>query len=231
VLNVHTYAALPEGIRKHPWDRTFPEDPRSPFLQSVDNIIAWRNRHAPGKQVWVTEFGWDACTNEAMSRRKDWALKLNWTGVSDLQQAQYLVRAFLLLAARDVERAYLYFYDDNDEPSVHASSGITRKFEPKSSYWAICQLQDLLGDYRFKRVLTAENGVYIYAFVHPGGAQRWVAWSTAGIDVSLDLSKIVANPSSLQQQRMATGPNHAPALPVERSILLNGSSIYLSPRQ
>jgi hypothetical protein len=40
------------------------------------------------------------------------------------------VRAFLVFAAMDVNRAYLYFFNDADEPSFHASSGITRNFQP-----------------------------------------------------------------------------------------------------
>jgi len=26
---------------------------------------------APGKEIWITEFGYDACTAEAMQHRKD----------------------------------------------------------------------------------------------------------------------------------------------------------------
>src|SRR6185369_2129832 len=109
-----------------PWTRSFPEDPALAYLQVVDEVIAWRDQQAKGKEVWITEFGYDACTPEAMPRRKDWALKLNWQGTTDLQQAEYLVRSFLVFAERDVDRAYLYFYDDNDEPGVHACAGLTR---------------------------------------------------------------------------------------------------------
>jgi hypothetical protein len=79
------------------------------------------------KEVWVTEFGWDAST-KTPAKTGDFA---KWDGnVSDEKQAQYLVRAFLVFAAMDVNRAYLYFFNDADEPSFHASSGITRNFQP-----------------------------------------------------------------------------------------------------
>jgi hypothetical protein len=79
------------------------------------------------KEVWVTEFGWDAST-KTQAKTGDFA---KWDGnVSDEKQAQYLVRAFLVFAAMDVNRAYLYFFNDADEPSFHASSGITRNFQP-----------------------------------------------------------------------------------------------------
>ncbi len=50
-----------------------------------------------------------------MKRRGGWFLNLDWQGVTDLQQAQYLVRSFLAFAGRDVQRAYIYFYDDRED--------------------------------------------------------------------------------------------------------------------
>ncbi|HMP77437.1 MAG TPA: hypothetical protein PKE12_14165 [Kiritimatiellia bacterium] len=229
VINVHTYAELPEKIRKHPWDRTFPEDSRSPFLKNVDDVIAWRDRHAPGKQVWVTEFGWDACTEAAMACREGWFEKLGWTVVSDLQQAQYLVRAFLLLAARDVERAYIFYYDDNDEPSVHAASGLTRKFQPKPALWAVSQLQDQLGDHRFKRIVHEKDGIHVYAFANAAGQERWVAWSSAGEAREFNFGAIVKNPGSISVVPMATGPDAVSPRPATAVMHLGGSVSYLIP--
>jgi hypothetical protein len=80
-----------------------------------------------------------------MKRRQDWSLKLDWQGNSDLQQAQYLVRSFFAFAERDVRRAYIYFYDDNDSPSVHGCAGLTRNFVPKMSFWAVKQLYGTAG--------------------------------------------------------------------------------------
>ncbi len=115
------------------WKRSYPEDPKIDFLKSVEALIAWRNAHATGKEIWVTEFGWDASTKPNL-KTGDFA---KWEGnVSDEKQAQYVVRAFLVFAAMDVGRAYLYFFNDSDEPSFHAASGITRNFEPKPSFHA-----------------------------------------------------------------------------------------------
>ena len=149
----------------------------------VDEAIAWRDANAPGKQMWITEFGYDACTPEAMRRRRDWFLKLDWQGVTDLQQAQYLVRSFFAFAERDVQRAYIYFYDDDNSPSVHGCAGLTRKFVPKASFWAVKQLYELLGSFRFKRIVKKSPGeLCVYEF-EPGDASRrviWIAWSPTG---------------------------------------------------
>ena len=183
VINVHVYATKPKKKGQSPWDRSYPEDPNIEYLKIVDAAIAFRDRQAPGKAVWITEFGYDSCTQEAMSKREGWAKKLNWTGVSDKQQAQYILRSIFCFAERDVARAYIYFYNDNDKASVHAASGLTRNFKPKPSFWAIKHLQETLGDYRFNRVVCKrENDLYVYEFKHGGPDNRviWVAWSPTG---------------------------------------------------
>ena len=136
-LTIHTYA-MADGWPT--WRRSYPEDPKIEFLKTVEALIAWRNANAKGKDIWVTEFGWDASTKP----RATTGDAAKWEGnVSDERQAQYLVRAFLLFAAMDVQRAYLYFFNDSDEPSFHAASGITRNFEPKPSFHAVAHLQSL----------------------------------------------------------------------------------------
>jgi len=184
VINLHTYAAVErQNPSESPWVRSYPEDPSIAYLKVVDEAIAWRNTHAPGKEVWVTEFGYDACTPGAMQHRKDWSLKLDWQGNTDLQQAQYLVRSLFAFAARDVRRAYIYFYNDDDSPSVHGASGLTRHFVPKPSYWACKQLYELLGDYRFVRAVKQLPGdLFVYEFRPDAGSSRaiWAVWSPTG---------------------------------------------------
>ena len=226
VINLHTYSELPRrDPSQSPWVRGYPETPGIRYLKDVDEAVAWRDQHAPGKEIWITEFGYDAGTEAAMSRRKDWALKLDWQGVSDLHQAQYLVRSFLLFAERDVARAYIYFFDDQDEPSVHGSSGLTRRFQPKPSFWAVRQLYQTLGDYRFERVVRQEAGkLHLYAF-QPGrraGSPIWVAWSPTGVrsdrqqgyvprETEVTLTDLPAQPARVLGMAVADGA--APALP------------------
>jgi hypothetical protein len=184
VINIHTYATMPQSFTsKNSWNRSYPEDPSLDYLHSVEETIAWRNQHARGKKIWVTEFGYDACTPEAMKDRKDWFLRLDWQGNTDLQQAQYLVRSFLAFAARDVDRAYLYFYNDEDVAAFHASSGLTRHFQPKMSFWAVKQLYETLGNYRLHRIVRQQAGnLYVYEFEQGDdpGNKIWVAWSPTG---------------------------------------------------
>lgn len=182
-IAVHTYP-----MKEHypTWRRSYPEDPSIEYLDYVQQAIDWRDRHAPGKQVWITEFGYDASTKEPDPKNETFKL---WEDVTDAQQAQYLVRSFLVFAKMDVDRAYMYFFNDSDEPSFHASSGLTRNFQPKPAYYAQAHLQQTLGDYRFGRAVTeAEGDLYVYEFAHGKDPKKlvWVAWSPSGSDRTVE---------------------------------------------
>ncbi len=109
----------------------------------------------PGKPLWITEFGYDS-TTQPQQKSGDFA---KWVGVTDLQQAQWLVRSLLVFSAMPVERAYIYFFNDEDKASLHASSGLTRHFKPKPSFHAVRHLQQTLGDFRFSRIVNNDPGM------------------------------------------------------------------------
>ena len=177
VLNVHSYAELTGWPT---WRRSFPEDPKLPHhLQDVKLLCQWRDLHAPGKAVWITEFGYDSSTKPA-AKTGDFA---QWVGITDRQQAQWLVRSLLVFSAMPVERAYVYFFNDEDQPSLHASSGLTRHFQPKPSYHALSHLQRTLGEYRFQRSVTNEPGrLRVQEYQHGQQASKvvWAVWSPTG---------------------------------------------------
>ncbi len=175
VLTVHTYAQL-EGWPS--WRRSFPEDPKLPrYRQDVEALCRWRDTFAPGKPVWITEFGYDSSTRFP-APTGDFA---RWTGVTDTQQAQWLVRSLLVFSAMPVERAYIYFFNDEDQPKVHSSSGLTRHFQPKPSFYAVAHLQRLLGEYLFTRNVTNEpTRVRVQEYQKDSGQIIWVAWSPTG---------------------------------------------------
>jgi hypothetical protein len=100
------------------------------------------------------------------------------------------VRAWLLAAGMGLDRAYLFFFNDDDQPQLHGSSGLTRNFVPKPSYHAGAWLQKSLGDYRFTGSLRDESfGVYAYEFIHGSDAtQRVIAvWKPSGPDAGTTL--------------------------------------------
>lgn len=197
VLNVHTYAQL-EGWPT--WRRSFPEDPKLPhYLQDVEALCRWRDAHAIGKPVWITEFGYDSSTRPPASTGD----AAKWVGVSDTQQAQWLVRSLLAFSAMPVERAYVYFFNDDDQPSLHASSGITRHFQPKPSFHALAHLQRMLGDRRFSRIVVNEpRRLRVQEYRSDAGRLVWVAWSPTGEGKSLTVTLDHTPGRLVETQRM-----------------------------
>jgi hypothetical protein len=176
VVNLHTYAFA----EQYPtWRRSFPEDPTTGYLKVVRDTLAWRDANAPSTEVWITEFGWDASTKPAPPTG-DFS---RWEDVSDERQAQYLVRSFLLFSAMDVARAYVYFFNDKDEPQLHGSSGLTRNYVPKPAFHAVAHLYRTLGELRFRRKVVEESGkLYVFEYAHGSDPSRrvWAAWSPTG---------------------------------------------------
>ena len=141
-------------------------------------MTTWRDAHAPGKEIWVTEFGYDAGTG-----KKGTGDFVRWVGCSETEQAQWIVRSYLIFSSMDVQRAYLYFFNDEDEARLHGASGITRHFVPKPAFYAMAHLYQTLGDYRFSRVVKQDkDDLFIFEYVNPDKSKEpvWVAWSPTG---------------------------------------------------
>ncbi len=227
VINVHKYAR----IKGWPtFERTFPEDAQLNYLQIVQNTIDWRDRHAPDKRVWITEFGYDSSTQTPAPTGN----MAKWKGVTDTQQAQWIVRSFLCFAAMDLDRAYLYWFNDGDWPSVHASSGVTRYYQPKPSYFAMRHLYQSLGDYRFQRVVQRGDGQpHVFEFVKgsDAGDVVWAVWSATGDDRTVEVPLTLPGRAvKAQRMPMKDGPAAAVRLaPGATSVKLSvgESPIYI----
>jgi hypothetical protein len=182
VLSVHSYAELEPWPT---WRRSFPEDPKlNRFTKDITEICAWRDARAPGKPVWITEFGYDATTKKPDPKSEFKA----WMPVTDLQQAQWLVRSWLYFATLPVDRAYVYFFNDSDEASLHAASGLTRNFIPRPAFYAVAHLQKTLGNYRFKEQANVGDAI-IAKFEHVQNPNQriLVAWLPSGEGKSVSI--------------------------------------------
>jgi len=207
VLNIHSYALI-EGWPT--WKRSYPENPKLlTYTQDVDNLIAWRDGHVPDKEIWLTEFGWDSST-QPNHPEGDFA---KWVGNNDLEQAQWLVRSFFLFAKRDVQKAFVFFFNDDDSPQFHGSSGLTRKFQPKPSFFAVSHLFRTLGDYRLNRVIRESQELgFLYEFAHELDASRFVlvAWLPSGTQAKSQSQLDLAGHTLSKVERMPVSSEPAP---------------------
>ena len=86
------------------WRRSYPEDPKIDYLRRVEKLIAWRDQHAPGKEI--RDHG--VRLGRLDKARAATGTFSKWVGSTETQQAQYLVRSFLLFSKLDVARAYIF---------------------------------------------------------------------------------------------------------------------------
>jgi hypothetical protein len=229
ILNIHTYS-LAEMWPS--WRRSYPEDTSVNFVKPVTDLIAWRDQNARGKQIWITEFGWDASTKPNMTTGDN----AKWKGnVSDEKQAQYLVRSYLVFSALAVDRAYMYFFNDEDEPSFHAASGLTRNFQPKASFHALGHLYRSLGDYRLSRVAVSKPGeLFVYEYVHGTDAKKkvLVAWSPTGAGRKSTAEIPLGKGKLLRAERMPlaegdVAPVQVPVQAGAATVAVEESPLYL----
>ena len=175
--------------------------------------------------MWLTEFGWDATTKPAPPTG-DFA---KWIGSTEREQAMWTVRGYMVLCALGVDRAYLYFFNDDDTPHLHGSSGLTRNFVPKPAFHAVAHLQKTLGDFRLTRVVRedAADG-YAYEFTNGTDAKQRVlaVWKPSGAAVKITLPIGAAKVLRAERTPLTAGeaeriavPNTAGGIEVEAGEL------------
>lgn len=230
VLTIHSYAQFENWPT---WKRSYPEDPALPkYLKDIEELCKWRDQHAAGKPVWITEFGYDSTTKPQESSG-DFK---QWVGVTDEQQAQWLVRSLLIFSAMPVERAYIYFFNDEDKASLHASSGLTRNFRPKPSFHAVSHLQKTLGEYRFTRIVRNEAGkLRVQEYQHATSNKKiWAVWTPTGDGkpVTVTLDNLPGKLAGATLMPLIV-PGAAVSMPKVKSpgvveVQASGSPVYLS---
>ncbi|MDB6054229.1 MAG: hypothetical protein JWN25_1752 [Verrucomicrobiales bacterium] len=227
VLNIHSYA---EAEKWPTWKRSYPEDPKLTYLTDIIALADWRDKHAAGKAVWLTEFGYDSSTKTPATNGPF----AKWIGNTDVEQARYLVRSFLLFSKMPVERAYIYFFDDKDEPQIHGSSGLTRNFVPKPSFYAVAHLQNTLGEYRFEKALAeGEDSVFWHQYGNGKDKNKKIlaGWTAQGGNTE----KTVTIPTlekfkTVRGERMPLGKQEAEHWGLglnDTTVKLNESPVYL----
>lgn len=212
VVNVHTYAFAEMWPT---FRRSYPEDPKIKYLKQIQEMIDWRDQKVPGRKVWVTEFGWD-CSTKPPPATGDFA---KFIGNTDQQQAQYLIRSFLVFSAMDIDRAYMYWFNDDDAPTMHAASGLTRNYQPKPSFHAQAYLYKTLGDFRFEKTVAQKEGdVYAYLYTSSKDPKEkiLVAWSpTGGNRIAKARLSVPGKVVKAEKMPLKEGP--APSVPVQAS--------------
>lgn len=177
VLNFHHYSH--NGGPNQAQTQGIPPEADS-LKQKLQKLVAYRDRHLPGKEIWISEFGYDTNPETPQS--------VQAIGPYDAQevQAQWLVRSYLEMAASGVDRALMYMSRDVNHKGSrkYTSSGLTREkwnnFAPKTSFYYVAAFHHLMKDYRFEKELPSGKAqVNLYRFRHVAGdSVVYALWST-----------------------------------------------------
>jgi len=173
VLNFHHYSNDAGGQSGRPATGISPEADR--LRERFQRIVEFRNRYLPGKEVWVSEFGYD--TNPRSVQR---APAIGPASAEEVQ-GQWIVRSYLALAAAGVDRAQQYMLRDVNAGNTvkFNSSGLTNekwnRHQPKRSWFYVATLRHVLGKTRFQREIpSGHDRVRIYRFRSADPACRYV---------------------------------------------------------
>jgi hypothetical protein len=180
-LHPYTYFQAPP-----PEDESHLPGGPSVVHQMADFSDRLREAHATRLPLWITEIGWHTAP--------DSGTPLFPPGVSELDQARFLVRSTVLAVAEGAERVCWYTLLDyaNELHDKEAAFGLFRyqavptpdALDPKVAYAAATVLAHVLGRTRFVRDLRGELGLppEAYAFSFRSGRPRQtiiVFWATA----------------------------------------------------
>lgn len=170
-INIHPYS-FPYGGNPDQLDLP-PEDIQSEFNQII-NAVAWRDANMPGKDIHITEFGWD--TNNFN------------TDVTEAEQAAYLLRALLIQGRYEIERAFVYSSFDLSSAGTYQTSGlhtigpvacpfgtfdIPPGGRPKKSFNAYKDFVSRFPNKRFHQALS-EGDIYAYVISDENGADPYL---------------------------------------------------------
>jgi len=179
VINVHHYCNTHNS--QHPTEYAHGISPEDDNLkQKLQKLVDWRNKHLPGKEVWLSEFGWDTDENTYQSAARGHELYPDYITKEEIQ-AQWLTRAFLIGAAAGVDRMQMFLANDlkNYPHGVYGTCGfITVDVEYKPSWYYVKTIRDALTGMVFHDEYPSHNpNVWIYRFKNlVTGSGAYVLW-------------------------------------------------------
>ena len=182
VLNVHWYCTDMTNAYS-------PENEKHGYEVAYRNFFKWKNRVLPDVPVWMTEFGWDTYITPEN--------KHSYTYAPALQQANYILRSYMVLLNLGFEKSFLFMDTDTDSKDIlqYATSGLltdrTSKYVKKMSYYYLATMQSVLGKTDYSKAISykeisGKNEVYCIEFNNPVTLEKVYALWTRATDSNTD---------------------------------------------
>lgn len=224
-LNFHHYCNDAGGQNGVATTGISPED--DGFRRRLEALSSWRDRHLPGKELWLSEFGWD--THQGSVFR---APAIGGADGYEIQ-GRWILRAFLHLAASGFDKGHVYLLRDDwdTSPGVFATSGLVHdrydtlspKFEKKPSWYYVNTLHKTFRDFRFEAD-ESQGRVHVYRMAHTGSPDSvaYAVWNAN--DTAAPVA--VSVPTSLTSGKVVV-PTSGQALGVSSVADVSGGTLRL----
>ncbi|RAV05538.1 hypothetical protein DQG13_02645 [Paenibacillus sp. YN15] len=217
VINVHTYARGSNG-------GISPE--QFNLKGRLAELVDYRNRYMPGKEVWLSEFGYD--TNPGSPQR---APAIGSFSAEEVQ-GQWLVRSFLEIAAAGVDRATMYMLRDVDGElaTQYSSSGLVTKYgewTPKTSWYYVYTLKNALSGMTFLGEQASGNAnVKVYKFKNAAGGGAYVVWAPTSSQTTVNNYELTlqGRPGNATKIEMADGDTDG----VSSALTISGGKVSVN---
>lgn len=156
---------------------------------AVSEVVRWRDRDAPGREIWVTRFGFD--THPTSPLRPP-----SVAGTSaDIVHAQWTLRGALLLLASGADAVAVgSFADAALSPTPGRTSGLRGPapgLDPKPALHFVETLRETVGGFTLEGLVDGlPEDVQAIELSHPDGRQALIVW----LGTATGLSRTVALP-------------------------------------
>jgi hypothetical protein len=229
VLNFHHYCNA--GGHK----QTIGISPEDDQLKSrLQELVTFRNEFLPGKEIWLSEYGYDT---DSLSEQR---VPLVGSLGREETQARWLVRSLMAIAASGIDKAHWYMYEDVvselKSKQKYFTSGLVmdaaypanehqhKPYQKKTSWYYFSNLNFILGKYRFeKELLSGENGIFCYVF-KKNNERIYALWLGTSADKKL---KNYIFPVSLLGKQVKLYELQKEVKPKEKNLAISGSSLIL----
>ncbi|HEV8245322.1 MAG TPA: hypothetical protein VGP93_06125 [Polyangiaceae bacterium] len=187
VINVHHYSRnASHGIS--------PEEDQ--LKSKLEEIVAWRDQNVPGRELWLSEFGYD--TNSVTQQ----GVPSIGTRSEYVVQGAWNIRSYLAAAAAGIDRAFLFMIRDTNyqDKTQFSSSGLVyygdgsrppppgkKNHDPKPSWFFVATMKATLSGMLFDGEVKSGNPeVRVYRFNKlSGGGGAYAVWCATARDLSV----------------------------------------------
>jgi len=182
VINLHHYSSPSGDQGFQPGEQGISPE-ADQLKEKVMAIAAWRDQSLPGKELWITEFGYDTNPHSPLH-----APALGRLSAEQVQGA-WLIRSYFALAAAGVDRAAMFMLRDtkSEGGGVFETCGLVTekgRWEPKPSWFYMATLKHHLSNMRYAgEVASGRADVRIYRFdAQTGSGRVYAVWCPTSED-------------------------------------------------